>query len=259
MSGTFDNENEALWMAYLDGQMTASEASAFDAGLSPEMQERLAAEMRLEAGLAERLCGDTQCPEALWKRLQLEMNNGPARRRRLPFTFAAAAAVCLVVGAAWSGGVLPRVFPGFSDNIAEAGPVLAIPDETLEAYASHAETAATRESIERFLLDNNIHLALNDVHAMHPDSRHDVKLVGACTGKCKEKTLYEVMFTCCGQPVKIAIAKQGTSGAEMIAKSRKCHEVQESVVMGEYVVAVIGKHPAPDLIDILKPRPDAIV
>ncbi len=261
MSGGTNNEKEALWMAYLDGQMTASESSAFDSSLTPEDRERLAAEMRLEAGLAERLCQCPACPEALWKRLELQMNNGAARRRRTSLTFAAAAAVALVIGTAWFGGIASGLFPGKYDNTVGAVSGLAIPDETPEAFAAHAETPApaTREATEKFLLDNNIHLAINDYHEVNPKSRHDVRLVGACKGNCPERTLYEVLFTCCGQPVKIVIAKKGTGGDKMIGKARKCGEIQDMVGMGEYTVAVVGKHPAPDLIDVIRPRPDAIV
>ena len=60
------DEREKLWMAYLDGEMTSTEAAAFDASLTPEERARLAGEMRLESGLAAALQGDVVCPDAVW-------------------------------------------------------------------------------------------------------------------------------------------------------------------------------------------------
>jgi hypothetical protein len=248
-----NQDPDALWVAYLDGQMSAAEATAFDSSLSPADRERLAAELRLEAGIAERLAQGPGCPEALWRRLQLDVRNRRPRRRRWPLAAAATLAAGIAVAAAISLGGLTGGQPAQADP-----PVLAINDATLEAFAAHALTPATRADTERYLLDHGIHLALADYRDANPQSRHEVRLLGACKGNCKFGSLFEVLYSCCGQPVKIAVARKDSGGARMIAKARKCGEVQAIEEIGEYVVAVIGKHPAPDLVKVLQPRGSAL-
>lgn len=243
------HHSDALWGAYLDGQMSAAEASAFDAALDPPTRDRLAAELRLEAGIADRLCQGTGCPEALWRRVQLDIRNRNPWRRRAVAGLAALAAAAVVVVAGWYAAEAPAP--------AEA-PVLAINAATLEAFAAHARTPATLADTERYLLDHGIHLALADYRETNPGSHHTVRLLGACKGNCKMGSLFEVLYDCCGHPVKIAVARKGSGGAMMIAKARRCGEVQAIEEIGDYVVAVIGKHPAPDLVKVLRPRGSAL-
>lgn len=62
---------DMMRQAYLDGELSASEASEFEATLDAAERERLAAEVRFENGLAERLAQDAKCPRTC----------GSARRR----------------------------------------------------------------------------------------------------------------------------------------------------------------------------------
>ena len=94
-------EKERLWSAYLDGELTAAEAAAYEESLTDDERTRLALEKQVEAHLAERLSRAVACPDGVWNRLKAEMV-GPATASRSPLwnrwimVLGAAAAIVLV-------------------------------------------------------------------------------------------------------------------------------------------------------------------
>ena len=73
------HDKDELWMSYLDGEMSASEAAAFAAGLSDAERARAEGEVRLEAALAARLGAGPACPEATWSAVLAQMDTRPRR------------------------------------------------------------------------------------------------------------------------------------------------------------------------------------
>ena len=64
---------EDLWNAYIDGELSASEASEFEASLSDEDRALLAGEMQFENALADRLRQDSDCPADVWARVKAQV------------------------------------------------------------------------------------------------------------------------------------------------------------------------------------------
>ena len=68
-----------------------------------------------------------------------------------------------------------------------------------------------------------------------------------------------VMFNCCGKPVRLLVAPLGSSGHHMLQVADENHEVQRMAVVGEYIAAIVGDHPAPGLLDLLRePTPHIV-
>ena len=63
-----DNNQEQVWQAYIDGELSATEMAGFEASLSPEEQERLTSDIQFVRGLSERLSEDAACPCDVWER-----------------------------------------------------------------------------------------------------------------------------------------------------------------------------------------------
>jgi len=245
-------DKDRLWMAYLDGELTPAESAAFDAGLTPEERDRLAAEMHFESALAEALRGDVKCPDHVWRRAQVLVRNaGKARRRRVRLwwgaAFAAAAALVLSV---FQPGLLP-------DGGANGTPhVLAAVPSTMAEFEARSEVPPTLEAVDAYLERNGIHLQLASLETVpHVAGGHvhgTMTLVGACEGDCPHHTMQALMFNCCGKPVRLLLAPLGSGGAGMLQMANQNHEVQRMAVVGAYLAAVVGEHPAPGLIDLLK-------
>ena len=100
-------DTEQYWQAYLDGELSASEAADFEASLTDAQREQLAVDMHVERVLAEHLGRDAECPDEVWERTKarvarLSETGTPhaAGHRRWYWgaaTLAAAAAIAFVI------------------------------------------------------------------------------------------------------------------------------------------------------------------
>lgn len=244
-------------MAYMDGQMSASEALEFERSLSPEDKERLDYEVRLESAICDSLSGQECCPVALWNSLSTRMKNQSPKRLRLMVwqrRFVALAASIAIV--ATSSVIYRELTPG-QMNVA-AG--LEITEDTLADFARHTEVPGTREATQRFLDEHQIALTLISTDSGQLDGHHPVKLLGACVGSCPTGSLVEVRLTCCDKPVKLIIAKEGSSGALQIRRASRCGRVKASRVANGFVTALVGDfHGNTALLDLLQPTSGNIV
>ena len=242
-----------LWQAYLDGELSTSEITAFEGTLSPDERDQLAAEVLLERGIGERLSQGAECPEHLWRRVKNEIagRSGFGRRyRRVLWGSAslAAAASIAFVAAIYGPGLL-RYAPG----IPEGSSAVVMAAETIEELQATSTVDPDRDSVQAFLDDHHVDLRLlekaNDLPmaAIH----HDIIIVGAREITVNGDKTLELLFGCCGRPVKLILAKQGTRAAEIIgAAASKNGQVQNTRHVGDYFTAVVGGHRAHGLLDI---------
>jgi len=251
------DERGKRWMAYMDGQMSASESLEFERSLSPEDKKRMAEEVRLESEICDRLAGQECCPKALWNSLALKMTNQEPQQRDHITGWQR-----WVVAAASIATVITTSFVVYQDMSAEPAELsgLEISEDTLTEFASQIEVPGTREATQRFLDDHNLQLRMVGLDSPELKTHHPIKLVGACMGNCPKGELIEVRLTCCGKPIKLFIAKEGTGGARMIEKAIKCGTVQASRVSDGVVTALVGDiHGNVDLLNLLQPRAGNIV
>lgn len=237
------SEREKQRMAYLDGQLTAGEAAAFDASLTEEERRCLAAEMRLEEGIAERLRDDIPCPEALWNSLRSEMAAVPASKRsRLPLIagLALAATAALTVGAALLYSTLNPIAPTVA-LASSAAPAQEIAEDirtTLE-MAGRTLVPAQQQSIEQFLEAHDIRLAVNCAPKSLSKSGHKARLLGACLGNCPQGSIVEVLIDYDGKPAKLLLAKVGGHGARIIENALAKGEVVQTRHLDDYIAGVV--------------------
>ncbi|MBI1321018.1 MAG: hypothetical protein GC168_19000 [Candidatus Hydrogenedens sp.] len=236
-------EKDHLWMANLDREVTPAEALHFQQQLSETEQTRMAHEVHLEELLVERLLEGPDCPEALWRSIAGQVaQRKPARVSRRPVFawaagLAAAAALVLVAGAAWMA--LNRAVP-------EA---LAVNAPTVEALAAESQTTPDRAAVETFLRDHDFALALNDFDAMPPASEHAVALLGARDSDTDG--MVELLYNCCGRPMKLYLARPGSEGAQLLAEAGRRGGLLEQKTIGGYAAGVAGNHHADNLLRVL--------
>ncbi len=248
---TGDKHN--LWQAYLDGELSVAETAEFEASLTEAERERLASEMRFENGMAERLSHNATCPIEVWKRTQAMLRecaakekagaaSGPSPFRRWYWgmaTIAAAATIALVFA---TFAPVPR--GDYSAIVMAAASV----DELAEQSTQQGDKSIAEE----FLRALNFDLHLNEESSLGMAAiHHDIKVVGVHQSALEGDPVAEIFFGCCDYPVKIILAQKGSAAAKRIGlAAADGGQVQATRVIGDYVTAVVGKHPAYDLLDI---------
>lgn len=245
---TNHDNREQLWQAYLDGELSACEAAQFEATLSEAEKRRLAAEMRFDRALADRLRQDANCPDEVWARARAklapaEAPAAPGKIRRLAFTSAAIAAALLAVF------VLPDLYPlGLSTGSAvihAAGSV----DELM----AMSEIDPGMETAQHYLDEKGIDLALlEDCELFRGAPGHPPgEILGVRQTKFAGTHVTEVLVDCCGRPVKFVLAPQGSRAARKLAiAATQPGDVQAARTVGDYEVAVVARHTAGRLMDL---------
>jgi hypothetical protein len=249
------DERGKRWMAYMDGQMSASEALEFERSLSPEDKKRLDEEVRLESAICERIAGDECCPEALWNALKAELTDEAPKIHRLQVWqrrfVGLAASIAIVMTSVF---VYNEVRP--DSQTVTAASSLEISEDSLEEFARHTAVPGTREATQQFLDSHNIPLQLVNMSNAGLDPHHPVKLLGACMGSCPKGSILELRISCCGKPIKLLVIKKSAGSENFVRRASRCGKVKESREVGGVMLALVGDvHGHVDLMNLLQPTP----
>ena len=71
---------------------------------------------------------------------------------------------------------------------------------------------------------------------------HDLRLLGAREQRYENEPVLELLYECCGEPVRLIVAKVGGAAAKQLTAGVAMGQVQASRQVGEYVAAVVGRH-----------------
>lgn len=242
------NTKERLWQAYLDGELSASEATEFESSLSESERKALAADMRFEHGLHE-LLSEGACPDPVWERTQaLIRRTAPPRQSgsRRYWVAASLAAACLAfVLLVVSGELRSRS----NTNVIHAA-------SSVNALASTSDVAPGHDNAVHYLKQHGIHLGIHnepELEAMYLPHR-PIKVVGARQDTFAGDRVTEVLFSCCGYPVKVLVARQDSPAAKAIGRAtgQKNSDVQATKIVDGYLAAVVSRHPAHGLVNALE-------
>jgi hypothetical protein len=244
-------EHDIEWSARMDGEPVPGETEGMKRPLPEDRARRLEAERGFESALAIKLSGDAPCPEDLWRRVQDQIRqheHAPV----VPFSRKRPMRSRLTLGAGALAAAMLLVVAGYA-FLQTAGPEAAF---LHVAEASVAEMAATsavppenQQAAESFLADHDIRLTLGPLEAFS-DGHHTTRLIGARGLSFRGDTVVELLFDCCGFPVKVVIVQTGGPAASALClpPGKGC-QVQVVQDIGEYQVAVVGKHDAKNLLD----------
>lgn len=241
---------EMMRQAYLDGELSVSEVSEFEATLDEAERERLAAEVHLENGLAERLAQDAKCPDDVWERTKalVAEQHAPARPARLRRWY-------------WGAATLAAASVAFF--VANNAPTPAAPSaivmaaESVEDLAATAECDASREVVQAYLHDHDVELKIGEIEKVAKGSmmkHYGIEILGARSEELPSgKRVVEILFGCCEYPVKVLMAEKGSDAAieigEAAGAQNKNHVLTTRTVDG-YIAALVGRHQAHGLLDI---------
>ena len=246
-------EKEQLWQAYIDGELSAAEMASFESSLSTGEQELLTADVKFERAIVEKLSETDACPDDVWESIKSQLLHsdetnvvdfpaGRSTRSRWVAAATIAAAACVAF-------VIYAVTPATPSGLVAPTTVSA---STVDELASQSDVAPDRLVIQEFMHDHKVALNLRDEQSLPIAQRHsNIELVGAHA--YPNDDFVEIFAGCCKKPVTIVLARRGTEAAKLLGQSNdKNSQVQATRVVGDYVAAVVGEHPAYGLLDIFE-------
>jgi hypothetical protein len=242
-------QNDRIWSACLDGELTATEANEFDRSLSPEERDRLAGEMEFEKALSDKLASDAECPDALWRRIEMRTTNSDrpmfgGRFMRWTVGGAAAAAALLIVFA---------LLNVLGQHISEAA-FLRVAEASVDQLAARsAPNTDDAEAAAAYLRAHGFEVSFTSLENLS-DGHHAIELLGVREVDFRDERVAEMLFNCCGYPVKVALAPIGSMAARVMQANSGEGEVQMVGAVDGYMAAVVGRHYAPGLLPALRSR-----
>lgn len=246
-----NRDQEQMWQAYVDGELSACEAAQFEGSLTEGERARLASELRFERALSERMREDAPCPMATWQRaraMALASGGGQgltARRWVMAgATLAAAAALAFVMSDL--GGLFETVE---QTNVIHAA-------ASVSALAAESETEPGWEAAQTYLREKGVMLSLEDreqiMGLMAPHS--PIEILGARQDTFGGGEVTELLVACCDKPVRVLLAPKHSSAARAIvmAAAGDDSDVQATRKVKGYIAAVVATHPSHGLVNIVE-------
>lgn len=242
-----NTNREQLWQAYIDGELSAQEAAEFEASLSQPARMRLAEDMRFVRAVNERL-SEGACPDPVWSRTQAlvrERAAGPEPRSHRWYWGAASIAAAAVV--AFMASFYAFDFRGTDDaSVIHAA-------SSVEALAAASEVDAGHENAMRYLREKGFELTLFDEPELEASMGHHrpIRIVGARQERYAGDKVTEVLFSCCGYPVKMLLAKQDSKAAKTLGRAAGeiGTDIQATRIIDGYLAALVSKHSARGLLE----------
>jgi len=237
-----NEEHEQLWSAYLDGELSASESARFDASLSQHDRERLAAEMQFESAMADVLGKTAGCPDEVWRRTIAKVEGTSqrrsyGRRKWIPAALGIAAALAVVVAS---------VFAPHSKSLPEF--------VALNTELPESAIAGELPKAQAFLSARGVDIRLRPIEGDSLKDHEGTRILGYREARYGQEAVYELYYNCCGKPLKVALAKKGGAAAALLEKTLDgSNGIQSTRDVGEYRVALVGKHHAKELLDYFEP------
>lgn len=233
-----NTNDDKIWGAYLDGELSATEAAELDAALTPRQRERVARELQFESALADRLTRGEGCPASLWAAIveRAEAAEGAAPSRVLGGWWWAVSRTTLV-----AAGLLIVSAVYFWETPPETGiPFLYIAEAHVDDFSELSQTAATRDAMQQFLADHGLDLSLRPLDSLGNGEGQDAVLLGARALQWHNESIVELLFECHDAPVKIVVVRRGTRAAELMERAAGCGEIGEFREVGSYAMGVVS-------------------
>jgi hypothetical protein len=255
-----NEKHERMLTAYMDGELSATEATEFDRALTDAERERLAGEVRLESAISDVLSRDAGCPDDVWARVREQLaaagaspageaeDGSPARSRArlrwgMGIAVAAAAALLLVA----TPLLREPAGPGAGDGFLTA--------RTVEDLRLESRCAAELAEVQRLITEQGFAVAIEPLSPDDPVRGVHGELLGARTTHYGGGEAVEVLFSCCELPAKVIIAREESPAAEALARAMARGEgkVVSARRFDGYMAAVVSEAQlAPDLLKLFR-------
>ena len=232
-------EQEHKRTAWLDGELSASEAAAFLAELSDAERHELEQEKHLNEGIASLLRADAPCPLSAWKRATAAVYEAEAAQTRTRFQWRKAALIAAPIAA-----VLLVVLMLAVPSTTDATPTfLKLAGATVPELEHYSSVQPERDQVDQLLRQYGFNLSLDEISVpAHEEAQgRTLRLIGASTATYRGETVVVLLFACCNKPTQVVITARGGEAERAVREAME----RKSVLMArelcpQYMGAVVG-------------------
>ena len=221
------NIDDKLWSAYMDGELSASEALEFEKSLTEEQKEQIAAEKKFEGALDKALCKDVSCPDQVWNNVKSTLEKDskkPLSYRIMPVLALASSIIIAAVIMFTKPDVKRDEFKVIN----------------LDKLIKKVQSEPSLEKVEEFLKKSDFAIKINGQKIS--EDKHDLKLLGAYKSKLGDNQIATVVFSCCDKPVKIVIVNTKTEAEKILLEEYEKGNIKATSQIGDYKIGVISDH-----------------
>lgn len=240
------SRDDRMWMACLDDETDARESRAYAGKLSPDRRDLLAREATLDAKIAERLAEGGECPDDVWGRTQRL-----ARRRSDPSLGVRPTSWWPAARMLAAAAILLAVLVPFAVRLTPSADPLSAA-ETTSALAREAHVSGSIPDARAFVADNGYEFALSALPSSGKVNGHRIELLGAGLVEHEAGNGVSLLYSCCGWPVRVVVARRGSGLAGALADANRDGRISGYRVFGDYVAAAIGKHDGSKVLGLLE-------
>lgn len=235
-----NEQQDKMWSAYLDGELSAAEAAEFDAALNATTQRRLQGEVTFEHALSEKLRAGVACPDALWAEVRGRLDSRAPMRRLRRWSVPLAIAASLVLGAVFAAQWFQQ-------------PEFLQPIESMADVRSAHWDGTTTEEVGMLLHDLDLHVQVWPTSTLSDRHTRGAELVGARELTYRHEPVVQVVYECCGKPVALWFAREGTPAARAMHRAARhpTRALGATRSVGNAVVAPVGNHRTTHLADVV--------
>ncbi len=236
---------DKLWMGYIDQEFTTLENTTFEENLENKDKKRLIEENKFEISLSKKI-SDISCSNELWENIKRQIQDEEVSQSKkyhhiMPKIIAIAALIALtiVLFFNYKNTTTP------SANFASFDKYLNIPADVATLKAS-SQVLGDESKIKQFLKNEDVNINL-----LTPSKEgHKVVLLGASKSIYNNEKIITVNYSCCGEPLKIIIAKIKSSSAKLLLNAINTKKVQKIKNIGNYQIGIVGKHPGDKILNL---------
>jgi hypothetical protein len=226
-------ENEdSLWMAYLDDELTPVELEQFQRAAGPGVTVRALAERQFESVVGDQFNNTPGCPDDVWRRVhgQLKQVAREPNSRRRNFWWRGMAVAALALFIATASVLIWQKAPSA---------ISYIPGNSYAQLQAASEVAPNPAAVEDLLAAAGMPLRV--MLPVEGGGVHEVRLAGAHISTITGSPYADIYFTCCGHPAKLLVALEDTPAAAALRAEADAGRVQGIREFPGYVAAAVGR------------------
>jgi anti-sigma factor RsiW len=244
--------NDELRWAYLDGELSPSEAADFDRTLSPEDRERLAAEIYLETAMASVLSESAVCPRKFWKTACVKTRKGGETARKT--------AAHRVLRLRWwllsACGSLAAIAAGMTFFLLDAHPksnFLVLHEQRPDELAACAQVTDGLSAVRGFVEAAALDVTFDPLNSLET-AESPYRLLGAREDNFRGEPIVQLLFECSGTPAKVVLVPKAGMAAREVGRAVGVGHLSACRQIGNALVTVIGPNAARDLVRLVDER-----
>jgi hypothetical protein len=237
--------HDMMRQAYIDNQLSVEEAIRFEGELSPSEQRELQNETQFQKTLARHLAAGDDCPDEVWQKIRRQLRNEdnavPPVRQLSPWSKLLAAAATIAIVA-----TIALQFTRNQPHEVAQLPAF-VPSEEIDTVV---EVPGDYRKVGSALAANGFIVNLREPSK---GQHHPIDLLGGRFLHVGDKTVAQIFFSCCQQPVQVLVE---INSAQLVLDNWNSDDLSDTwyaahrVIDRKYRVLAVSPHQPDQVLDL---------